>query len=108
MEPVDLCLGTVSDRSMLLSTDQSNETDGYPVSFDVIAAIADAEGVDPVEIEPPEYQPLYEVVNPEALDALFETRENGMPRTAGRIEFPYCGYHVVVSSDGEVDVSDAE
>lgn len=89
---------------MLLATDQSNATESRPVSFDVIAAIADAEGVDPTEIEPPEYEALYDVVNPEALDALFAPREDGTPRTTGRIEFPYCGYYVVVDGDGEVEL----
>jgi hypothetical protein len=93
---------------MLLSVDRSDATVGQSVSFDVIAAVAEREGVDPVDLEPPEYDALYEVVNPEALDSLFGTRENGRQRPTGRVEFPFCGYHVVVTSDGEVEVSDPE
>ena len=93
---------------MLLSVDRSEPTVGQSISFDVIAAVAEREGVDPLELEPPEYDALYDVINPEALDALFATRENGRQRPTGRIEFPYCGYQVVVTSDGEVEVSDRE
>lgn len=93
---------------MLLSVDRSEATVGQSVSFDVIAAVAEREGIDPLELEPPEYDALYDVINPEALDALFATRENGQQRPNGRVEFPYCGYRVVVTSDGEVEVSDRE
>lgn len=93
---------------MLLSVDRSDATGGQSVSFDVIAAVAEREGIDPVDLEPPEYDALYEVVNPEALDSLFGTRENGRQRPTGRVEFPFCGYHVVVTSDGEIEVSDLE
>ncbi|SFS78718.1 HalOD1 output domain-containing protein [Halostagnicola kamekurae] len=91
---------------MLLSVDRSNERTGQSLSFEIIAAIAEKEGVEPTAIEPPEYEPLYEVLNPEALDALFAPREDGTPRSKGRVEFPYCGYRVTVSSDGEITVSE--
>ncbi|WP_090615862.1 HalOD1 output domain-containing protein [Natrinema salaciae] len=93
---------------MLLSVDRSDATVGQSISFDVIAAVAEQEGVDPMELEPPEYEALYDVVNPEALDSLFEMRSNGQERPTGRVEFPFCGYHVVVRSDGEVEVADLD
>ncbi|MDS0477502.1 HalOD1 output domain-containing protein [Natrinema sp. 1APR25-10V2] len=93
---------------MLLSTDRSDATVSQSVSFEVITAVAEREGVDPMELEPPEYQALYDVINPEALDSLFAPRENGRKRPTGRVEFPFCGYHVVVTSDGDVTVSELE
>ncbi|APW99205.1 hypothetical protein CHINAEXTREME_16135 [Halobiforma lacisalsi AJ5] len=93
---------------MLLSVDRTEGDDVQPLSFEVIAAIAEREGVDPTEIEPPEYDALYDVVNPEALDSLFAPREDGTPRGTGQVEFQFCGYHVVVTSEGEVDVSESE
>ncbi|AHF99290.1 hypothetical protein HALLA_10900 [Halostagnicola larsenii XH-48] len=89
---------------MLLSVDGSDRSTQQSLSFEIINAIANEEGVDTTAIEPPEYEPLYEVLNPEALDALFAPREDGTPRTNGRVEFPYCGYQVTVTSDGEVHV----
>ncbi|SEH10947.1 hypothetical protein SAMN04487967_0125 [Natronorubrum sediminis] len=89
---------------MLLSADASDTTATRSISFDVIAAVAEREGVDPMDIEPPEYEALYEAINPEALDAIFTPRTDGTPRAAGRVEFPFCGYYVTVTSDGDVDV----
>lgn len=91
---------------MLLSVDRSDTATTKSLSYEVITAVAEREGVEPTDIEPPEYDALYEVVNPEALDSLFAPRENGANRTTGSIEFDYCGYHIVVTSDGEVDISD--
>ncbi len=91
---------------MLLSVDRSESSPESSLSFEVIAAVAEREGVDPTEIEPPTYDALYDVVNPEALDSLFAPREDGTPRAAGRVEFPFCGYQVVVTSDGTVEIDD--
>lgn len=89
---------------MLLSVERSDED--ASLSFEVIRAVAEREGVDPIDIEPPEYEPLYDVLNPEALDALFAPRESGAPRGTGRIEFTYCGYDIVVDGDGTVELRD--
>ncbi|OIB56551.1 HalOD1 output domain-containing protein [Natrialba sp. SSL1] len=43
----------------------------------IIEAVAAREGVDPTEIEPPAYEPLYSVINPEALDSLFRDTTHG-------------------------------
>lgn len=90
---------------MLLSVDRSDTAVAKSLSYEVIAAVAEREGVEPTEIEPPEYDALYEVINPEALDSLFAPRENGATRPNGHVEFDYCGYHVVITSDGDVTVS---
>ncbi|RQH03131.1 HalOD1 output domain-containing protein [Natrarchaeobius oligotrophus] len=89
---------------MLLSVDRSQADSDQSLSFEIIAAIAEREGVDPIDIEPPKYDALYETINPEALDSLFAPRANGTARTTGHVEFPYCGYLVVVSSDGDVEI----
>ncbi|OVE86169.1 HalOD1 output domain-containing protein [Natronolimnobius baerhuensis] len=91
---------------MLLSVDGSEANASQSVSYAVITAIAEREGVDPTAIEPPEYEALYDAINPEALDALFAPRTDGQVRTTGRVEFTYCDYHVIVSSDGDVEVHD--
>ena len=91
---------------MLLSVDRSEANDIQSLSYEVIAAVAEREGVDPTDIEPPEYESLYEAINPEALDSLFAPRSNGTERTRGRVEFTFCDYHVVVTSEGEVEVRD--
>lgn len=89
---------------MLLSVDRSETTETQSLSFEVIAAVAEREGVDPTDIEPPEYEALYDAINPEALDSLFAPREDGTGRTPGRVEFTFNGYHITVTDGGEIDV----
>lgn len=77
---------------------QSNQTaDPRPVHERVIAAIADGKSVDATALDP-----LYETVDPEALDALFK------PGVTGRVEFTYEGHDVAVGSDGHVSVDGSE
>jgi hypothetical protein len=81
----------------------SKEGDESSPSELVIEAVAEREGVSPTELS----RPLNEVVDPEALDALFEPQPNGRPRSDGRVEFEYYGYTVTVDVDGTVTVEDA-
>ncbi|WP_458185807.1 HalOD1 output domain-containing protein [Haladaptatus sp. NG-WS-4] len=43
---------------------------------------------------------LYDVVNPDSLDALFRPRHDGSPRSSGRVNFDYDGFAVTVDADG--------
>jgi len=52
--------------------------------------------------------PGVDTFDPEALDALFESQPDGRPRDAGRVEFDYYGYTVVVYGDGSVELDDAD
>ncbi|WP_290818876.1 HalOD1 output domain-containing protein [Halovivax sp.] len=88
---------------MLVSVD-STTGDGESLSLAIVEAVAEREGVDVTEIEPPEYQSLYEVCDPEALDVLFSPREGETRRSPGEIKLRFCGYDVVVTSDGGVTV----
>ncbi|MFP9192748.1 HalOD1 output domain-containing protein [Natronosalvus vescus] len=91
---------------MLLSADRMDTQEQPPLSFRIVEAVADEEGVDPIDIEPPEYDALYDVLNPEALDSLFAPREDGTLRSPGEVAFRFCGYDIVVKSDGTVDILD--
>ena len=63
------------------------------VSEAVLSAVADREGVGPEELG----TPLYDVIDPEALDNLFR---NG----SGRVTFEYMNYVVTVDNRGTVRV----
>ncbi|WP_254521607.1 HalOD1 output domain-containing protein [Natrinema caseinilyticum] len=65
------------------------------ISLRVIDAIANATNTDPHELDP-----LYYVVDPEALDQLFQSDTS----TSVRVEFEYDGRLVEVRSDGTVAV----
>lgn len=65
------------------------------VSQTVIEAVAEAEGVSPAELHPP----LYEVINPEALDCLFAETAS-----IGKVVFNYNSCEVSVFPDGYIAV----
>lgn len=60
-----------------------------PVHEKVVYAVANADGVDPIDLAP-----LYDTIDPEALDALFD--DGG----EGTITFTYAGHEVEVTADG--------
>lgn len=70
------------------------------VSQRVVAAVADARDEDPLELPP-----LYGVIDPDALDQLFDRGVSGRRPGPGRVIFMLADCEVVVHSDGEVDVT---
>lgn len=73
------------------------------LSQSVIEAVAEAEGVDPLELTPP----LYEVIDPDALDHVFATTPTDN-RMDGKVTFGYNGYEVAVWGSGYVSVKERE
>ena len=65
------------------------ETSESTPAYATIAAVADAMAVDPVTLPP-----LFESIDPDALNALFSWDPG--PRT-GQVTFAYCGYEVVIT-----------
>lgn len=59
----------------------------------VIERVADDKGVDPRDLDP-----LHEVIDPDALNALFSDDDH----TVRKVVFRYQGYDVTVESDGRV------
>lgn len=70
----------------------------------ILDAVAAREGTDVKDLPP-----LYEAIDPDALETLFEPTRQGPTRT-GRLEFTYSGYVVtlVCDRDGTLDVSVGE
>lgn len=73
------------------------------VSEKVVSAVAEETDSDPRTLEP-----LYSVIDPDALDTLFETDELGPRRSPSRITFTYSGCEIVVTGDGSVSVSELD
>lgn len=67
----------------------------------VLSAVAEAKGVDPEELD----EPLGDVVDPDALRALFAPKHDGTQRE-GSVTFTYCGYDVTVEAPARVRVTD--
>lgn len=75
------------------STGEDGQSDS--LSRAVIEAVADAEDTDPIELPP-----LYDAIDPDALDSVFfGTKGDAVD---GRITFTYHGYEVQVDSDQAV------
>lgn len=72
------------------------------LSTAVVEAIAEHEGVDPLDLE----RPLYEVIDPDALDSLFPDDGSVASTAAGEssVTFAYEGCEVEVTGDGAVAV----
>lgn len=73
------------------------------ISEGVVYAVAEHTGTDPQELTP-----LHDVVDPDALNQLFESNGSDGERTQGRVTFDYCECTVTVSADGSVLVSWAD
>ena len=67
----------------------------HPVAGRIVESVADSSDSDPLELPP-----LYERIDPDALEAFVAGTEDGL------VEFRYAGHAVTVDSRGEVQVDD--
>ena len=74
-------------------------TAGESLSVTVLQAVADLTGVEPGDV-----QPINDVVDADALNALFQPRSGEGPRTSGRVSFVLEGVDVTIYASGEVVV----
>ncbi|WP_254864078.1 HalOD1 output domain-containing protein [Halovivax gelatinilyticus] len=68
----------------------------------IVTEVAEREGVDPTMLRPP----LHDVIDPEALEALFAPTPTSDRTAGGSVTFAYCGYDVTVAADGTISVSE--
>lgn len=66
---------------------------GESTSAAVLRAVSAVEDRDPRSL-----RPLTDVVDPDALDALFGARDDGTPRSGGRLTFVYSRSRVTVEN----------
>lgn len=78
---------------------ESQDRNEQPISRIIVETIAEAKGVAPAELDPR----LYDVIEPEALNELFQHQEDG-PATVGFVSFTFHGYTVTVHSDATVEI----
>ncbi|MGQ3331262.1 HalOD1 output domain-containing protein [Halorubrum sp. FL23] len=68
------------------------------VSEKIVERIAEAKDTEPSEID----ESLFAAVDTDSLNSLFASRENGPTRNEGEVQFPYNGFIVTVTAQGEV------
>lgn len=86
-------------RSEVVDRSAKNES----VTEAVVSAVAEAKKSDPLSLDP-----LYDAVDPDALDALFESDRVAPGDSQRRVSFTYCGCEVTVTSTSDVHVSSSE
>ncbi|QSW97871.1 HalOD1 output domain-containing protein [Haloterrigena alkaliphila] len=80
-----------------ISVSLSNETP----SLELIEQVASLEETDPMALPP-----LYDAIDPEALDSLCRSSASDGAMTEPTVHFTYCGYDVRVGAAGDVAVSE--
>lgn len=68
------------------------------LSMAIVMGVADASGIDSTQL----HEALHEVINPSALDALFQPKADGTERSHGTVCFAFHGYRVSVEEDGTI------
>ncbi|WP_312910136.1 HalOD1 output domain-containing protein [Natronosalvus caseinilyticus] len=87
------------DRTKRTHTESFDPTEG-PVET-IVDLVAAASGRSLVEMPP-----IYEVIDPDALNALFRLRNSGADLEDRVFEFTYEGYRVSVHGDGRVRLTE--
>ena len=91
------------DEVLVYEVSASESTSGG-----VIEAVAAASNVRAVESDDGTgavLEALFDVVDPDALDALFQGGARGRTRIDGEVTFTYSGHDVRVRSDGTIEVT---
>lgn len=90
---------TDRSRHWIATADASGIPNGPwdgPVGVDVLTAVADLESVHPADSPP-----LRAVVDVDAIDALFNSRDNAASRGPGHVSFQYERYSITIYHDAE-------
>lgn len=76
-----------------------SQSETHSRAITIVREVADREGVDCTELPP-----LYNIIDPDALEALADSLAQDSDE--GEIQFAYCGYQILIDSDGHVIVTD--
>lgn len=72
------------------------------IGSEIVERIADREGVDPVDLD----ALLYDVIDPDALEALISNTGDRHPQSNPRVEFTYYGYAVTVDANERIIIDE--
>lgn len=80
---------------------RDGDWESEPVSAAVVEAVSNVTNTPPTELDP-----LYNVINPDALDLLYKSTYDGTPRVSGgSTTFTYNDCRVTVHADGEIEAT---
>lgn len=96
-----------ADELASLQVEYHEATNTYRAEFDPASRMAGEAVVDTVararDVDSLDLPPLYSVVDPDALNALFSRTPDRPTPADGTVTFPYAGYSVTVRSHGTVE-----
>lgn len=96
--PSDESIGVSRDGPTGVASGESNvSTSDESIGTAVVSAVADAKGVDPLDLDP-----LYDVIDADAVDAIFSEADGS---SSLELRFSMAGCDVVVHGAGEVSVT---
>lgn len=95
-DATDTAAASASGRGTETYQTQHDWTGSEPVSHSVIEAVSEATGTDVERLAP-----LYEAIDPDALDALFESIPS-RERMRGSVSFAFDGCSVRVAANGRI------
>ena len=88
-------------QSTTTATQSTIEAESDLITQTIVQAVADEKGVGPTELEP-----LYNVLDTDALNSLFHSRPRVNALTAGSVQFTYEGFDVQVTAGGDVTLEE--
>ena len=88
----------MTEEPLSLAPESTDST----ASLSIIERIATLEETDPITLPP-----LYDAIDPEALDSVVDSSTASSSRSPATVRFSYCGYDVLVRRDGEITISSA-
>ncbi|WP_435151961.1 HalOD1 output domain-containing protein [Haladaptatus sp. DFWS20] len=101
-------INSSDDGSVMVRTAQQSQytchADDEKLSTAVIMALAEVAGGDPAKIG----MPLYDAIDPDALDNLFSDKHDGTPRMGGKVVFDILHYQVTVHSYGQIVIEELD
>lgn len=87
--------GEVVAANVVAESSRTSYGSAEGMDMAVVSTVAEHAEADPTELEP-----LYTIVDPDALERLFQQDVDA------RVAFPYHGYEVVVHSSGTIEIID--
>ncbi|MFB6192015.1 MAG: HalOD1 output domain-containing protein [Haloarculaceae archaeon] len=88
------------DEQLDVYRTQHDRADATPLSATVVETVASISGTDADELDP-----LYEAVDPDALEDLFDPV--GTAPAVGGVWFHYAGFRVTIRTEGEIEITPA-
>ena len=97
--------GPPDSRWSAVAQRRYDPADAGELTTDIVYAIADAAGVQPVDLDEP---PLYESIDVLSIESMFfgPGRDWESDRAVGSVTFHYADYRIAVDSDGRITVSE--